>query len=112
MISGCASRPEPIETATVEIKRPELVLPEPDQLNLREVNWIVVNRKNADEVLDNVGSNEDFVSVIGLTPSDYTRMSLNLNDLRSFIQQQQVIIEAYRQYYIETDKIMDELEID
>lgn len=114
MISGCAflSRTETVESTVVEIKRPELVLPEPDKLNMREVNWIVVNKQNADEVFDRISTNGELVSIIGLTPTDYARMASNVNDLRSFIEQQQIIIDAYNDYYIETDRLLDELDVD
>lgn len=92
-LSACANTPETINVSTTPIERPKLVVPKPDVVKAREVRWIVVNQENAEQVL------ADTTVLFGLTERGYKNLAFNLNDLRTFIQQQQTIITAYEEYY-------------
>jgi hypothetical protein len=98
LLSACA-QPKPIEISSKPIDKPTLVLPTADILNLREVKWIVITPENVDQVMKTLSINNSKVAVFALTDKGYENISLNINDLRTYIQQLQAIIVAYEEYY-------------
>ena len=108
LLSACGSRePEPTVISTVPVERPELVLPEADPLNLRDVNWVIITQDNYQAVFEELTSSGENAVLIGLTDTGYENLSLNLNDLRTYIQQQNAIIIAYRNYYVRSQAAFD-----
>lgn len=107
ILSGCASKPEEIKISTTPVERPQLVLPQPDQLVTRPVEWIVVTPENINEVFDELRKNNQRVVLFALTDKGYENVSLNLNDIRTYIQQQQLIIIAYNDYYQQSEQALD-----
>lgn len=98
LLAACSSKPEVVdipilETKTIEIKRPAPIVPKPDQLTLREVQWEVITAENAAEKL------EKNPAYFGLTEAGYKALSLNVSDLRAYIEQQKAIIKKYRDSY-------------
>lgn len=106
-LSACAKQEEvqPIPINISPVAKPELVLPYADPLNLRSVNWIIVTDENIEEIQEKLQSNE-FV-LFALTRDGYENLSLNLGDLRAYIQQQNAIIIAYENYYVQSDNAID-----
>lgn len=47
------------------------------------------------------------VTFFALTDKGYENLGMNLSDLRAYIQQQQAIIAAYKTYYEEAEKTME-----
>lgn len=102
-LSACADTEKTLNVTTSPVERPKLVVPKPDVLKTRQVQWIVVNQENAEQIL-----NSNSV-LFGLTETGYKNLSLNLNDLRTFIQQQQIVIAAYEEYYQSTVDELNEI---
>jgi hypothetical protein len=100
LLSACSTTP-PVEITTVATSRPALILPKSDPITTRNVQWIVITRENAEEKFAELEVAGNSVVIIGLAGADYENLALNLNDLRTFIQQQNSIIIAYENYYIE-----------
>lgn len=80
----------------IEQPRPELVVQEPDVLNLRPVQWVVVTPENIEQVFNSL---PEGTALFALTSDGYTNLSLNISDTRALIEQQQAIIIAYENYY-------------
>jgi hypothetical protein len=107
-VAACGAKaPEPIKISTSPVERPELVLPEADPLKLRDVKWIVITGENYETVFKELADSGENIVLIGLTDQGYQNLSLNLNDLRTYIQQQNAIILAYRNYYIRSQSALD-----
>ena len=108
---GCSSLkrqlPEVVEIKTKPVKRPELVLPNADQIDQRDITWVVITPNNHSKVFDNLKKTGDDLALFGLTGDDYGKLGLNISDIRMYIGQQQAIIQAYKNYYIESEKTMD-----
>jgi len=109
-VSAC-SRPEPepiqpIEIKTTPISRPNISLPTVDPISTRPVRWIVITPDNFEEVFAKLQREGQDVVLIGLTGNGYENLSLNLNDLRTYIQQQNAVIVAYRNYYVRSQQAM------
>lgn len=106
-LAGCSESvtAPPIEITPLE--RPQLVLPQTSTLKLREVQWSVVNESNVQSVFDDLKNQGTPVVLFSLTDRGYENLSLNINDLRSLIEEQQSIILAYQNYYVVTDSMIE-----
>ena len=106
-ISGCASSPQRIEVSAAPVDKPELVLPKSDRISARAVDWIVITPENYQEVFNKLSKSGRPVVIFGLTDKGYENISLNLSDIRAFIQQQKAIIVAYENYYKQSSDALD-----
>lgn len=107
VLSGCANKPQELEISTTPIEKPQLVLPQLDQITTRPVEWIVITPENVETVFEDLRKNNQRVVVFAITADGYENISLNLNDIRTYIQQQQLIVAAYNQYYQESESALD-----
>lgn len=109
-LAACSVRepPQPIQISTKPVEKPELNLPPVDELNLRPVNWVVINKDNLDEVISNFEASGTSFAVYALTGDGYANLGLNLSDIRAMIQQQQAIIVAYEKYYKKAEEVLDD----
>jgi len=102
-ISACSTNdigPESrIEIREVPIDRPAPIVPVVDQVQARDVKWIVITQENYQEVFAQIQSTGSEPVLIGLTTSEYENLSLNISDLRALIQQQNIVIGIYQQSY-------------
>ena len=87
--------------------KPELVLPQADELFFRPVEWILVTPENYQETFDRLSEKGSPMVLFGLTDSGYEALATNLSSLRAFVQQQQIIIAAYESYYKESESALD-----
>ena len=108
LLAGClGTTPQPIEISTKPVDKPELVLPPVDELRLRKVEWIVINRDNLEEKLAELDTAGIPVGLYVLTGEGYENLGLNFSDIRALVQQQQAIIVAYENYYKEASQALD-----
>lgn len=107
-IAGCSTpMPRQIEVSAKPIERPALILPNATVLNLKDIEWIVVTKENAAEVFAELEKNRKDAALVGLTAEGYEVLSLNYSDIMAYIQQQNAIIAAYRNYYEESEKALE-----
>jgi len=108
-LMGCSlNQPKLLEVSASPIDKPELVLPMAQELNLRDVDWVVVTADNVEQVLADIEKSGRPVVLFALTDEGYENISLNLSDLRAYIQQQQAIMAAYDRYYKDAEDTLDE----
>ena len=98
VLSACSSPVQEIEVSATPTPRPKLNLPSVDELNLRSVEWFVVTRENAEEKFLELERRGIPVVFFAVTGDGYERLSLNLNDIRSQIEQLNSIVIAYENY--------------
>ena len=107
-LAACSSnKPVPIEISAKPIEKPTLVLPPVDELNMRKVEWIVINEANVEEVIARLQGEGKAFAVYALTGEGYGNLSLNFSAIRAMVQQQQAIIAAYEGYYQAAEEAMD-----
>ena len=107
-ISGCSSTmPQRIEVSAKPIDKPELVLPNPEQLRMKEVEWILITPENFDEKVAEIEKSGRPVVFFALTDKGYENLSLNFSSIRAYIQQQQAIVAAYENYYKNANEALD-----
>jgi DNA-binding PadR family transcriptional regulator len=99
--------PQRIEVSAKPIEKPELVLPNPEQINMKEVNWILLTPENFEEKVAELSKNGRPIVFFALTDKGYENLSLNFNDIRSYIQQQKAIVAAYENYYKNANEALD-----
>ena len=107
-ISGCSSLPKQIFVSAEPIDKPKLILPESDELDLREVEWVILVKENWEEQWAKLENSGDALAFFATTDSGYENLGLNYSDIRAFIQQQEAILAAYRSYYLEAEEEFNE----
>lgn len=110
LLSGCAlftPQPQRIEVSAKPIDKPELVLPPADQLRMRDVEWVLITPENFKEIIEKAKKDGRPIVFFALTDKGYENLSLNLSDVRAFIQQQKAIIAAYDRYYKNANEALD-----
>ena len=108
LLTACSQPQQTIEISAKPIQKPELTLPAVDELNLKEVNWIVINEDNLDSVIATLAKSGKPFAIYGLTGDGYANLGLNFSDIRALVQQQQAIIAAYEGYYKESEAAITE----
>lgn len=102
-ISGCGTTK--FLAKPVEYQRQELVVRSPDATAQRPLRFIVITKKNLDEKIREMEANGEQFVLVGLTTDGYENLALNEADLRRFIQQQDAVIAAYKEYYDTTPSV-------
>jgi hypothetical protein len=106
-VACSTTRPQPIEVTSKPIEKPQLVLPRVDELNLRTVEWTIINEQNVEEKIAELTANGKPFGLFVLTGEGYENLGLNFSDIRALVEQQQQIILAYERYYKEANDAMD-----
>lgn len=108
-LSACSSAPpRQIEISAKPIDKPQLILPDATKLNLKDVEWIVITKENAEEVFAELEKSRKDAALVGLTDEGYEVLSLNYSDIMAYIQQQNAIIAAYKNYYEESEQAIED----
>ena len=106
-LAACSTKPQQIEVSAKPIEKPTLQLPPVDELNMRKVEWIVINEANVDVVIEKLKTEGQAFALYALTGDGYGNLGLNFSDIRALVQQQQAIIAAYEGYYEQAEEAMD-----
>jgi hypothetical protein len=106
-LAACSTKPQVIDISTAPVEKPTLELPPVDELNMRNVEWIVINESNVDAVITKLNSEGKAFALYALTGEGYGNLGLNFSDIRALVQQQQAIIAAYEGYYAQAEEAMD-----
>lgn len=108
LVAAC-SQPgtNPIEVSYTPVSKPELILPEVDQITARDVDWVVVTEDNFDEVVADLKANGNSVSLFAVTADGYEAIAVNLANVQKLIRQQQAIIAAYERYSRDVDRAIN-----
>ena len=106
-LTGCAST-QTIKVLSVPVEEVKLNPPTVRKLELQNIKWYIVTPENAEEVFAELANTKTDVVLFALTDDGYKGLSLNLGQIRELIAQQQAIISAYREYYKEVERRIDE----
>lgn len=98
LLAACQSSPMVLSNPILQ-DRPRFVPPETTPAAQAPVNWIVITRENAAQKIAELEASEGRVALFALTPQGYQNLSLNVAELRRYIQQQNATIAAIKQYY-------------
>ena len=99
-MTGCSllSKPEEVVVTNTVIKAPEIPLqPSPRPINMIDVKWYTVTTDNIDEFEKNFENENSDLVFFAISVPHYQNLSLNLAEIRRFIEQQQAIIVYYEE---------------
>ena len=104
-MTGCSilSKPEEkIVTRTVTVA-PDIPLKQPPRpISMSDVNWYVVTTDNIDEFEKRFENDNSDLVFFALSVPHYQNLSVNLADIKRFIEQQKAIIVYYEQQITES----------
>ena len=103
LLASCSPSEPKVVTNTQYIERNIPIQPRPRGVELSDVKWHVVNRDNVDEFLEQMSITSDTFVFVGITVKDYEKLSLNLDELRRYIDQQNELIVYYEQSITQGD---------
>jgi len=101
LLSSCATMPQRVEVISAPVEKPTLTLPKADELRSLPVTWLLITPENFEEQVKKLEGRP--VVFFALTDEGYSNLGLNISSIRAYIQQQQAIILAYENYYIEEE---------
>ena len=110
-LAACSTTPQQIQVTSKPIDKPELVLPNVDQVNMRRIEWVIINEENMDEKIAELTAGGAPLAIFALTAQGYENLGLNFSDIRALIQQQQQIILAYDNYYKASTQALEDAEL-
>ena len=94
VISGCSSVPE-IQERIVYVNKEIPVKESPEPVDLHDVEWFVVTADNVDDFLLEYQDKTGDMVFFAISVPHYENLSLNLAELRRYIEAQQGIIVYY-----------------
>jgi len=106
-LTGCASMPDVITYKSEPVERPALVLPDTVELELRNADWEIITEENAETLWKELQESGEPIVIYALTTEGYEALSLNMADVIKLLSQQKAVIEAYKEYYEQTEKNID-----
>jgi hypothetical protein len=99
LVSSCASWPKltQIEVQTVEVERNIPLQNRPRQLNLSNITWYVVTEENFEEFKKRYEKENGMFLFYVISVRDYETLSLNMAEIKRYIEQQKQIIIYYEE---------------
>ena len=97
LVSSCTSWPKftQIEVQTVEVERNIPIQNRPQQLNLSNITWYVVTEENFEEFKKRYEKENGMFLFYVISVRDYETLSLNMAEIKRYIEQQKQIIIYY-----------------
>ena len=102
LVSSCTSWPKftQIEVQTVEVERNIPIQNRPRQLNLSDITWYVVTKENFEEFKKRYEKENGMFLFYVISVKDYEALSLNMAEIKRYIEQQKQIIIYYEKAII------------
>ena len=107
-LGSCASTPQVVSYKAEPIEQPALVLPNTSVLELRNAEWNIITPEELNGIFDKLKKDGEPVVIYALTTEGYEKLALNFADILKMLSQQKAIIEAYKEYYEQTEKNIDD----
>jgi hypothetical protein len=97
-MTGCSvfRKPEEVVVTNTVIKAPDIPLqPQPRPINMIDIKWYTVTTDNIDEFEKNFENDNGDLVFFAISVPHYQNLSLNLAEIRRYLEQQQSIIIYY-----------------
>jgi len=108
-LSSCSTlTPNVVSYKSEPIEKPALVLPDVTVLELRDADFKIITPEELNDIFDKLKKDGEPVVIYALTTEGYSQLALNIGDILKLVSQQKAIIEAYKEYYEQTEKNIDE----
>ena len=90
-----------IQVQTQEVKRTHLNIAQ--TIITKKIEWVIITPDNVDKVWEKLKKKDKDLVLFGLTDDGYEKLSINMAEIRNFINTQRVIILKYKDYYEKDD---------
>lgn len=108
-LSSCSTlTPNVVSYKSEPIEKPALVLPDVTVLELRDADFKIITPEELDGIFEKLKKDGEPVVLYALTTEGYSQLALNIGDILKLVSQQKAIIDAYREYYEEAEKNINE----
>jgi fructose-1,6-bisphosphatase/sedoheptulose 1,7-bisphosphatase-like protein len=106
---GCSSlTPEPqIQVVTNTVRTTVPIVARPKGVQLNDIKIYVVNEDNYEEFIQEFKAKNGEVVYIAISVKDYENLSLNIAELRRYIEQQKQVIVYYEEAVNPEDVVSD-----
>lgn len=110
LLPGCSifSKPAEVITKPIIVERPKLELPVPAPSYQKPLTWTVITKDNINEKIEELNAQGSEFVLFALTPQGYQNLSINIADLRRYIQQQNAVIFTLKEYYESPQKTSED----
>jgi hypothetical protein len=103
-LAGCGGNlVTPIQVTSAPTERLKLTLPAIDTVDQKEVSWVLLTEENYEQLFAELEKSGEPVVFFSLSDEGYANISINYQNARQIIQQQQAIIAAYENYYVNVE---------
>jgi len=85
------------------VDRAELILPQIQPIVQNDMSWIIITSKNYQQKIEELGAKGNVV-LFALTPQGYQTLAMNIAETRKYIQSQNAVVIAYKDYYKNNNK--------
>ena len=96
-LAGCNETTKVFDKPVL-VERAELIVPPVNPVSQSDVKWVVITPENYSAKMQELSGRGDVV-LYALTSQGYQSLSMNVAELRKYIQQQNAVIAAYKEYY-------------
>jgi PBP1b-binding outer membrane lipoprotein LpoB len=104
-LTSCGSSVQEIQVTTVEVSKTPLNLPNPDPLQMQNVEWIVITKDNANEIFERIKSAGGEYALFAVEDTGYEKLQINFTDIRNKLAEQRQLLLAYREYYEPVEQV-------
>ena len=98
-LTSCGSSVQEIQVTTVEVSKTPLNLPNPDPLQMQNVEWIVITKDNANEIFERIKSAGGEYALFAVEDTGYEKIQVNYTGIRNKLAEQKQLLLAYKEYY-------------
>ena len=98
-LSSCSESVQEIQVTTVEVSKTPLNLPNPDPLQLQDVEWIIITKDNAMEIFEKLKAAGGEYALFAVEDTGYEKIQINFTDIRNKLAEQRQLLLAYKEYY-------------
>lgn len=92
-LTGCSMFGNTV-TQTELIQKEIPIVPQPEPLNLKPIQWKIITKNNVNSFLEGLQSEQVYVI---MTVNDYETLAVNMADIKQYLQEQKRIIVYYEQ---------------
>lgn len=98
-LAGCATSGQPVMISPQIVEKPKFEIPAPNPVQSMAFEWVVITKENFENKFKEIEAKNGSVTLFAMTPQGYQNLSMNVAELRRYIQQQNAVIAAMRKYY-------------
>lgn len=96
-LCSCSS----VRSVFIPTDRTPLALPNPQPLVMKDVNFTIIHKDNAERVFSQMKSKGIEPILFGLSGDDYKALAYDMAEIKNYLILQKTMIELYRKYYRE-----------